>query len=37
MNFVVLHLVIKRFVVRYPSGFNAVLQRWKEIKVIPKK
>lgn len=30
INFVVLHLVIKRFVVRNPLRFNEVLQRWKE-------
>jgi len=37
INFVVLHLVIKRFVVRHSLRFNAVLQRWREIKVIPQK
>jgi multimeric flavodoxin WrbA len=35
VNFIVLHVVIKPSVVRYPERYHAVLQRWKNINVIP--
>ena len=37
INFMALHVVMKPSVIRYPLRYKAVLQRWKEIKIIQQK